>query len=135
MKKLSLLLLTSHFSLFTYVFSQSTAIIGTGTSYNNQYTYPAPYGNLYYGAKHQLLIHASEMTAAGMNAGNITALAFYVEIPAGIPLMDFTIKIKLSGSTNTSSNFSFSGFTTVYGPQLFTETGGWNTHTFSTPFA
>jgi PKD repeat protein len=116
-------------------FAQSTAIIGTGTATNSPYGYPAPYGNWYYGAKHQILIRASEMTAAGMVAGNITALAFQISTPAGTPLQGFTIRMKTTSATTVSSVFDNTGFVTVYGPQTYTDVTGWNTHTFSTPFA
>ena len=116
-------------------FAQSTATIGTGTSFNDAYTYPAPYGNFYYGAKHQILIRASEMTAAGMVAGNITKLAFDVNIPGGASLTGFNIRMKTTAATTTSTNFDNSGFVTVFGPQTYTDAAGWNTHTFTTPFA
>jgi len=115
-------------------FSQSTAIIGTGTAFNDQYTYPAPYGNWYYGSKHQILVRASEMTAAGMTAGNITKLAFSVNIPSGTALTGFTIRMKATAATTASATFDNTGFVTVYGPQTFTDAAGWNTHTFTTPF-
>jgi len=118
-----------------HVFSQSTAIIGTGTSFNNGFTYPAPYGNFYWGAKHQILIRASELTAAGMIAGNITAIAFYVEVPAGTPMNNFTIRMKTTPNTSVSTIFDNPGLTTVFGPQTYTETSGWSSHTLSTPFS
>src|SRR3990170_23090 len=128
---------TAYCLLFTFCcsFSQSTAIIGTGTNFNDQYTYPAPYGNWYYGAKHQILIRASEMTAAGMAPGNITALAFQVNIPGGTPLVGFTIRMKTTAAATVNTNFDNSGFVAVYGPQTFSDAAGWNTHTLSTPFA
>ncbi|MBI3500660.1 MAG: PKD domain-containing protein [Bacteroidetes bacterium] len=135
MKKILLLLTSAVCLLTSYLFSQSTAIIGTGTNFNNSAAYPAPYGNFYWGARHQILIRASEMTAAGMAAGNITALAFQVQTPAGTPLTSFTIRMKTTPSASVNSNFDNIGFVTVYGPQTFTDASGWNNHTFSTPFA
>lgn len=134
MKKILLLILNSSFIIFNSL-GQSTAIIGTGTSFNDQYTYPAPYGNWYWGAKHQILVRASEMTAAGMSAGNITALAFQVNIPGGTALTGFTIRMKTTAATNANANFDFGGFTTVYGPQNYSDAAGWSNHAFSTPFA
>lgn len=68
--------------------------IGTGTTTNTTTTYPAAYGNWYWGARHQFLILASELTAAGMTAGNINSLAFDVAQPQGAPLQGFTIALK-----------------------------------------
>lgn len=53
-------------------------IVGTGQIQNSPTDYPAPYGNWYWGARHQMLVLASEMTEAGLTPGNITSLAFVV---------------------------------------------------------
>lgn len=132
MKRLYLFLLIS-FPIFSI--SQTQVTIGTGSNSNTTSSYPAPYGNFYWGAKHQMLILASELSAAGMTAGNITSLAFNVDIPASVALTDFTIKLKTTTSTSVTGTFSNTGWTTVYGPQVYTDAGGWNTHTFSTGFA
>jgi len=50
--------------------------VGTGVVQNSPTDYPAPYGNWYWGARHQMLIRASELSEAGLTAGNITSLAF-----------------------------------------------------------
>jgi len=55
------------------------AIIGTGTILNSPFDYPAPYGNWYWGARHQMLVRASELSAAGVSAGNLFALGLEVE--------------------------------------------------------
>lgn len=52
--------------------------IGTGTIQNAPTDYPAPYGNWYWSARHQILILASELSAAGLSAGYINSLAFNV---------------------------------------------------------
>jgi hypothetical protein len=56
----------------------NNAIIGTGTITNSNTDYPAPYGNWYWGARHQILILASELQAAGLSAGPISSLSFQV---------------------------------------------------------
>ncbi|MFH1319535.1 MAG: GEVED domain-containing protein [Bacteroidota bacterium] len=109
-------------------------IIGAGTSTNTNTTYPAPYGNWYWGAKHQIIIQASELTNAGMTLGFINSLAFNVAVPQGTPLVDFTIKIKNTSASATTTTFDNVGLTTVWGPQTYTETIGWNVHAFSSPF-
>jgi len=52
--------------------------VGTGQIQNSPYDYPAPYGNWYWGARHQMLIRAAELAAAGLPIGLITSLAFDV---------------------------------------------------------
>lgn len=117
--------------------SQTTNIyVGTGTQFNNNTEYPAPYGNWYWGAKHQIIVLASELTAAGMSAGDIYALGFDVAQANGVQLDGFTIKIGTTSSTQFGfgSNFQTTGLTTVYGPSNYTETNGVNMHSFSTPY-
>ncbi|MFN5920307.1 MAG: hypothetical protein ACK45I_03285, partial [Bacteroidota bacterium] len=109
---------------------------GNGTGQNTNTTWPAPYGNWYWGARHQFIIQASEMLAQGMSTGStVNALAFNVITAQGTPLQDFTIKLAHS----TTAQFSTAAFitdplTTVFGPQTYTEVTGWNTHTFSSGF-
>jgi len=116
-------------------FAQSTAIIGTGITANSINSYPAPYGNFYWGSKHQILVRASEMTGAGMVPGIISALAFQVSAPGGVPLSGFTVRVKATAATTVTGTFDLGGFVTVYGPQTYNDATGWNTHTFSTPFS
>ncbi len=111
----------------------SMHIIGTGTLQNTNTSYPAPYGNWFFGAKNQMLIHASELQAAGMSAGNLYSLGFDVVTPAGTSLIDFEIGLKLTTTNNVSSGLA-TGFTNVYGPQNYSDVFGWNQHNFHTPF-
>jgi len=52
--------------------------IGNGTIQNTNTEYPAPYGNWYWGARHQILILASELQEAGVVAGPLSTIAFDV---------------------------------------------------------
>ena len=106
--------------------------VGTGTITNTTTSYPAPYGNFYWGAKHQFLVHASELSAAGINAGPIASLAFKVTASVGIPLSDFTIKMGNSSITDITSWQS--GLSTVFTAATYTDSLGWNVHPFQTPF-
>ncbi|HRO97591.1 MAG TPA: hypothetical protein PLY79_11055, partial [Ferruginibacter sp.] len=127
----------------TSVFSNAvTATLGTGTI-NNLATstgasgYPAPFGNYYEGAKNQFLIKASELTAAGLSAGNLNSLAFDVVTPEVEPLQDFTIGMKQT--TLSALSTMETGFTTVYSNASYvpSATGGFDNNTiiFDTPFA
>ncbi|KAF0131610.1 MAG: hypothetical protein FD155_134 [Bacteroidetes bacterium] len=53
-------------------------VVGTGQIQNSPTDYPAPYGNWYWAARHQMLILASELTQAGLAAGFIKSLSFDV---------------------------------------------------------
>ncbi|MCX6231020.1 MAG: right-handed parallel beta-helix repeat-containing protein [Bacteroidetes bacterium] len=111
---------------------QATNLVGTGNVVNTSSTYPTPYGQFYNGSKEQYLIKASELTALGFIAGNITSLGFDVVVPAGAPLTNYTIKI---GHTNqTALSTWVSGLTQVYSNVTDTNKVGWNMYNFSTPF-
>ncbi len=131
-KLLCFFLLTTFLFSGNYIAQTITIDVGTGSGSNSQNDYPAPYGNFYQGAKHQMLIQASELTALGVSAGNIYSLAFDVTGVNGVQLEDFTIGIKLT--TQNSVNMFQTGLTNVFGPVNYTETTGYNTHTFSSPF-
>ncbi|MEN9994651.1 MAG: hypothetical protein RL762_1308 [Bacteroidota bacterium] len=83
----------------------NNAVIGNGTITNNTTDYPAPYGNWYWGARHQFLILASELQAAGLNAGPISSLSFQVASTNG-EFYDY-IDIALNHTTLTSLDASF----------------------------
>lgn len=127
--------------LLTIPAMAQTYTFGTGFAANSGTFYPAPYGNFYWGAKTQMIIHASELTAAGASAGAINSLAFNVfAVNSGIgscgspqPLIDFEIKMKLT-TTGAASTILETGATSVWGPQTHQDTLGWNVHNFHTPF-
>jgi len=108
-------------------------VVGTGTVQNTTYTYPCPYGQYYNGARQQFLIPASEMIAAGMSGGAIEGINFDVVTPVNTALIDFNIKIGTTAQTALNT-WVTAGMTTVYSVPTYTSVGGWNTHTFTTPF-
>jgi hypothetical protein len=61
--------------------------IGFGTIQNGATDYPAPYGNWYWGARHQILLLASELNSAGINAGTINSLSF--DVASTDPAMNY----------------------------------------------
>ena len=116
-----------------YSNAQVTVQIGTGTTQNTNTTYPAPYGNWYWGAKHQFIIPASELYSAGIPGNIITGLAFDVVTVQGTPLQNFEIKMGHTSLTSLT-NWVTTGLTSVYTIGTYTETTGWNNHVFGTPF-
>lgn len=109
-----------------------TFVIGTGTVQNTTTTYPAPYGNWYWGSRHQMLIPAAELAAAGMSSGAIIGLDFDVATVAGQPLQGFTIK--LGHSAQASLGTWESNLLQVFGPATVTPAAGWNSHAFCAGF-
>lgn len=85
--------------------------IGTGTINNGPYDYPAPYGNWYWGARHQMLFRASELTAAGLTAGNINSLAFSVASTTGetYTYIEYSM-CSVSDNAMTANYYPLAGF-------------------------
>lgn len=80
--------------------------VGTGTVQNSPTDYPAPYGNWYWSARHQMLIQASELLAAGLTAGEITSLAFDVVSTDPNTVYDYIdIHMKMVSMSELASSF------------------------------
>ncbi len=109
-------------------------VVGNGTITNSSTGFPTPFGNYYWGAKHQFLIKASELASAGVLAGNINGITFDAAALNANPALDgFQIKI---GSTAKNSLSSFeTGLTGVYTNGSYTPVQGINTFTFNTPYS
>lgn len=110
----------------------NTYQVGIGTSYNGATTYPTPYGSTQYGTKHQFLIRASELTALGMQKGEIRSIGFNIA-GAGTPVLNnYSISL---GHTQQSTMGQFeTNLTTVFASPALTIANGINTHTLQIPF-
>jgi len=97
--------------------------------------YYSPFYHNYGGVKGQYLIRASELTAAGLVAGNLTALGINITAAAGTTYNGFTVRIGATANTDLTGGF-VTGLTPVYSnaAQTFTASS-LNTFTFATPFA
>lgn len=112
-----------------------SSVVGTGTQINDDITYPAPYGNYFFGAKHQILVLADELAAAGATPGFLTSLAFEIgQIYSDEPLIDFTIKMKQTTATQLITGWDEIELQQVYYSPSYFNTLGWNIHQFDTPF-
>jgi gliding motility-associated-like protein len=108
--------------------------IGTQTGQNGTTTWPAPYGNWYRNARHQMLFTAAELNAAGIGMGYLTSLAFNViTINGTTTYPGYTIRIKCTNVTALSGGFDNAGFSQVFSANHIV-TVGWNTHNFTTPY-
>ncbi len=114
--------------------TSGTVTVGTTTGVSSSTSYPTAFGNYWYQDWQQILYTKDELVALGLNAGNITSLAFNVQaLPSPATVNGYSIRI---GSTNAStiSTFTTAGLTTVYGPTNTTATLGWHQVVFTTPF-
>ncbi len=85
----------------------NSAVIGSGAIVNSPTDYPAPFGNWYWAARHQMIIPASELQAAGLTSGPITNLALRVTNPnVAITYDYFRVSIKMVNETEVSTAFA-----------------------------
>ncbi|HRO42325.1 MAG TPA: hypothetical protein PL009_05790, partial [Flavipsychrobacter sp.] len=81
----------------------------------------------------QLLYTAAELSAIGLAAGPITSIGLTTTTTTGT-LANFSISLKHTSQTSSTTSFDNNGFTTVFTQATFTPVAGLNTHIFSTPF-
>src|SRR4051812_16209120 len=85
--------------------AQTDISIGNSTSGNNDLGYPCPLQDYYEGSRAQYLFRASELHAAGMNAGVISGLKYKVlNLNATDTIEQYTIKIGTTTDTSLNSN-------------------------------
>jgi len=115
--------------------------IGTGTTLNSTTGYPAPYSVYYGGAKHQMLVLASELSAQGLVAGAVIKKVKFTVSAVGSTftgsLLNFQIDMGLTATTALTSSSFVSGLTNVLPAQTTSiPTTGLPadvTHTLTTP--
>ncbi len=118
-----------------YPSAPGVASVGTGTAVTSSTGYPTAFGNYWYQTWQQYLFRASELTAMGISAGNITSISFSTStLPnPNTPITDYNVQ--LGTTTNTAlSSFVTTGLTNVYGPTTVTAALGLNTISFATPY-
>ena len=81
----------------------------------------------------QLLYTASELSAAGIGAGNITSVSFNLTSVSGT-MANFKISIGSTSNIDLTTSYLTSSMTEVVNLATYTPVVGANTHTFSTPF-
>jgi trimeric autotransporter adhesin len=96
----------------TFVIPNQSKTIGTGGSASSTTAasfFPGNWG----GAKTQYIIRASELTAAGLGAGDITSLSFETT-NSGQTYQGFTVQMGHTAQTDMTTTFIASGLTQVY---------------------
>lgn len=100
---------------------------------------PAPFDARVQSQRAQFVYRASELLAAGVNAGTITSLQLFIQNKVSTrPFNNLSVKLahtNLSYLVEGGVGTVISGMTTVYSTAAFSTVAGWNTITFSSPFA
>jgi hypothetical protein len=101
--------------------------IGTGITQ----TY-YPYRTTWMDARTQMLYLQTELSAAGVTAGNIYQIGFEVAT-LGLPMNGFNVRIKGTSATALTA-FETTGWTTVYSGSYTVPATGWQMLTLQTPY-
>jgi hypothetical protein len=115
--------------------AQVDITIGTGTAANTTTTYPTPMQDFYEGSRAQYLYRASELLAAGMSPGFISAIKFNVvtlntSTATYAPIENLTYKIGTT-TLNALNPAQWEPVTQVWTTAAYTPTMGLNTFTFT----
>ena len=117
-------------------FSSGTDVVGTLDYYIGPATASTPFDARVQSKRSQILYRASELTAGGATAGNLTSIAFYLEKHSTRPIQN--IQIKMGAST-----LNYLVEVPSYFPQTaglvktvasYATVNGWNTFTLDAPF-
>jgi hypothetical protein len=118
-----------HYITYSDTLSLNTATVGNGSQIS-----AFPFVASGQVSRTQYLWRASELTAAGLSAGNISGLRFYVQ-SNGSPLRNLTIRIKaVTSDTLDVNNVTHSGYSTVYLKNTTFTGSGWNSLPLTLPF-
>lgn len=110
--------------------NQQVVSVGTDSFQNYSSTYPAVFGNFYWGARHQMLYKASELASLGFSGGNVNSIAFFVSnLNLGNTTYD-NIEIKIKCSSIDSLSVWETGMIPVFSINSYTVHLGWNTFVF-----
>ncbi|PKP19335.1 MAG: hypothetical protein CVU05_11670 [Bacteroidetes bacterium HGW-Bacteroidetes-21] len=110
----------------------STIVSGTGASTSS--TYSNPFYSLWSNIHAQHLILASELSAAGLVAGDINSVALDVTNAGTLPMIDLSVKIGTTTATDMTTFVPSGTFQEVYTNASLMPTTGINVLTFTTPF-
>jgi hypothetical protein len=115
--------------VFSDTLTFDSTIIGSGSLVS-----PFPFNTINPASKTQYLWKASELLAAGLNAGDITALRFNLQ-STGSQLQNLLIRIKPTAFDSLSTvQYETTGFTDVFNNNFSFASAGWNSIYFATPF-
>lgn len=116
--------------------------VGTGTTMNNATAFPSPYQPKSKHAKQQYIYSASDLRAAGLQAGYINSIAFNLKAfgnnVSSFTYNEYTISLGLTSDTIFANNSDWKNASQVYtrSSLAFTQSDldSWVSHQLDTPF-
>lgn len=116
----------------------SEAVVGTETTLTGTTDQPTAFCNRFPNYWSQTIFTASELSAAGLSAGNINSIAFNITT-LGDDATNANFIVKIGTTTESafanSTYYDASAYQTVYGPATYTHTAtGWQVIAFTTPY-
>ncbi|WKZ66393.1 MAG: GEVED domain-containing protein [Flavobacteriales bacterium] len=118
--------------------AQTFSIVGTGTAANTATGYPAPFGQYYWGARHQFFVPAAQMAAAGIAAGSqVQSIGFNVTALNGTAAhTGWQIRVFNVGANANpiSAGYVTTGQIANTVATTYTPVVGWNQFSFVAPF-
>lgn len=129
----SLLTTTNFYVSAEAVAPGGEATIGTATTTTSN-SGTSPFSQNWESNHSQYLILASDLTASGLAAGNITAMSLNITSKSStFPFTGYSVKMAHSALTSLTT-LTAPTFTNVYGPTNYTSVAGANNLTFTAPF-
>ena len=109
--------------------------VGTNDILVGGTSYPSPLGNWYWGTRHQMVYRASELIAAGVQPGNLSGLAFFIDNlgTATTNLTGWTIKVGCTPDS-VATVFNDTATVEVYPMTDIVIAAGWNWYSFASPY-
>ncbi|WP_344822901.1 T9SS type A sorting domain-containing protein [Rurimicrobium arvi] len=125
---------TTTFYAAAETYSTGTVPIGSGVTTVNSSTGITPLSLLYTSAHTQYLVLASDLTAAGIGAGNLNSLSFEVTTKSSSKAYNgYTIKLAHTTASSLTGMLA-PAFSTVWGPVSYNSVLGTNNFIFSSAF-
>lgn len=117
-----------------FIVHSDTTSLTNSTVGNGLIASAAPFGASLPVSRSQFLWTAGDLTTAGVTAGDITGLQFYLQSLGG-SMRNMTIRMQATALDSlTNATFTSSGFTTVYSQNTQFPSTGWNSLQFTTAF-
>ena len=117
------------------VVGSGSANLGTGSTLTGATSQPTAFCNRWSSYRMQTVYTPADLNGAGLQAGNITAIAFNIATLGDAATNgSFTVLMGTSAASTFTDFISSAGFTTVYPAATYTHAVGVNTITLTTPY-